>query len=301
MNFLIDIEREKKTFTFPSVTELTGKVSYCCFILFKNNKILLAIRSHSFYCSYIYVTLNKTKNSSKRLTKQQLQKISKSIRNLNIMEFIDFVSALIQQDIIEPNIYFSKREIEIIAHIDKTNNMNIFKSSNMKDLINVSDNKLIFEIEKILYDFCDMYFNNKNVKNLKINFGFTIVLPGGKKETYDKNCKETIIREVMEEINLNININEVSFLNNDFKFVNFKNSETVSPIMTCFTEDKILNHVYNDKIFIVKVDKNYEDVITNFQSTPEINSIFPLDIELDYDNMNIESLKKIIKTYKNVY
>lgn len=297
MDFRINRKREYKKFTFPSTTQAIGKISYCCFILFKNNKILLATRSHSFYCSYIYVTLSK----NDCLSEQQLQKIVGSIRNLNIIEFIDFVSALIQQNIIQPDIYFSKKEIDIIKTLDKSHNMSIFKSCNMKDLIDVSNNELIFEIEKILFDFRDMYFNNKKIKNLEIDSGFTIVLPGGKKEIGDKNCKETIIREVMEEISLDIDINEVSFLNDDFDFVSFKNNETISPVMTCFTKDKILNHIYNDKIFIFKIDKDHNEAIKDFQPTSEIGSIFTLDIKIDYNNMTIDSLRKIIKTYKSIY
>ncbi|QKE44494.1 putative mRNA-decapping enzyme [Yalta virus] len=298
MDFRINRKREYKKFSFPiSPTQTTGKVSYCCFILFKNNKILLAARSHSFYCSYAHVTLSK----NDCLSEQQIQKIIGSIKNLHMTEFIDFVSALIQQNIIKPDIYFSKREIDILRKMNDTQEKKVFKSFNLKDLVSNSNGELIFEIEKLLLDFREMYFNNKKSKILQIDSGLTVVLPGGKKEIGDKTCKETIIREVMEEINLDIDINEVSFLNDDFDFVSFKNNDTIYPVMSCYTKDKILNHIYNDKIFIFKIDKDYDDATKDFKPTKEIRSILGVKLKIDYNNMSIDSLRKIIKAYKSIY
>lgn len=297
MDFRINKKKEYKKFTFPSTPKTNGKVSYCCFILFKNNKILLATRTHSFYCSYIYVTLSR----NTYLSEQQLNKVTASIRNLNIVEFLDFLCAIINQEIIDPNLYFSKKEIEIIQKADISNNINMFKNCVMKDLIDTNNTELIFEIEKILYDFRDMYFDNKKIKGLGIDGTYTVILPGGRKEIGDKNCKETIIREVMEEINLDIDINEVSFLNIDLEFISFKNNEFIYPVMDCFTKDKVLNNIYNDKIFVFKIDKDHNEAIKNFKPNLEIGTIFTMDLKIDYDNMTIDSLKKIIKTYKSIY
>lgn len=296
MDFRINKKREFKKFTFPSSNKPTGKVSYCCFILFKNNKVLLATRSHSFYCSYIYVTLNKTTF----LSEQQVNKIISCIKNLNIIEFLDFLCALINEEIICPNIYFSKKEIDTLKRMDETNNVKLFKSCNMKELIDTNNTHFMFELEKILFDFRDMYFDNKKIKDLEIDGGFTIILPGGKKEFGDKSCKETIIREVMEEINLNIDINEVAFLNHELEFVNFKNND-LSATMDCFTKDKVLNNIYNDKIFILKIDKDDKEAIKNFKPNAEIGTIFTMDVKIDFNNMCIKSLKQLIKIYKSIY
>lgn len=295
MNFKINKKREYKRFVFPCETKIKKNVSYCCFIVFKDKKLLFATRSHSFYCSYIYVTLSK----KTELTQYHINKILTCIKNLNLVEFLDFIMALIYQGIIKAQDYFSWKELDTLIHLDQSCRVNIFKNSNMKYMLE-ENTELLFEIKKIIHNFRNWYFDNKKTDDIEFDAGYTIVLPGGKKEL-GESCKETIIREVMEEIGLDINADEVSFLSNNLKFTNFKSNIIIPPIIDCFTKDKVLNHIYNDKIFILKIDRDFNDVVKNFKPTTEIVSVISVHINIDYDNMNTESLKKIFNAYKNTY
>ena len=293
MEFKINKKREYKKFTFPCSKKQFLNSSCSCFILSGDHKIIFATRSRSFYCSYLYIAFKKGV-----LIETQIPKIISCIKNLHLVEFLDLIINMHYQEIFDLKNHFSLKEISILLEVNTDYEKSIFKDIDFKNLLN-DDELFKSELKTIINCFRKWYFENELFKELQLDSGLTIVLPGGKKED-GENCKETIIREVMEEICLDIDINEVSILNKDLEFVNFKDNKKITPVFDCYTKDKILNYVYNDKVFIFKIDKTYKDIIKNFKPTAEITSVLPMSIKIDYDNISIESLKKILKTYRNL-
>lgn len=291
MEFKINKKREYKKFTFPCSTKQFLNSSCSCFILSEDHKIIFATRSRSFYCSYLYIALKKGS-----LIETQIPKIISCIKNLHLVEFLDLITNMHYQEIFDLKNHFSLKEISILLEVKAGYKNSIFKDIKFKDLLN--DELFKTELRSIIQCFRKWYFENEVFKELQLDSGLTIVLPGGKKED-GENCREAVIREVMEEICLDIDINEVSILNKDLEFVNFKDNKKITPVFDCYTKDKILNYVYNDKVFIFKIDKTYKDIIKNFKPTTEITSVFPMSIKIDYDNVSLESLKNILKTYRN--
>lgn len=176
------------------------------------------------------------------------------------------------------------------------------KYSNIpKQIINVivEDFELIQLLEQVAIELHISFYFDEDVFNIKE--GTTIMLPGGKRTLEDLSVKDTLYREIREEISCNLNNLPVCFLDKHFNIKPLDANTDVESIMTCKTRDKILNKVYNDIISVIFIPLTSEQLLAHFIPNYEVSGLIFKHIKLNIlDVTGKQFLSEILKTFKNL-
>lgn len=284
--------REFKKFSYPTKNDIHTSNSYSCFLITNDNYVILAQRKHGFYLSYII-------NSGKKklaLTNKKKGMIIECIKHLEIQEIVTLLSVLHKNNLIDLSVCLSEEEFfDIIKNNDRNNVL-----KNIENIIDTKDSNFMYQLYNIIYDFRNYYFRGQNDKLISIHKNKTIMLPGGKKDLSDKTNLDIILREVCEELNLEINKNTSMVLTKNLEVVKLLSKDDIEPCMDCYTKDFVLNYYYYDKVFVILIDKTLDEIKKNFVSNTEVSDIVFYKIKINMrNNITSKTLKEFLNYFKN--
>lgn len=276
--FLMEADNEKWKDTMNEIKEKLSKYnlkeSLTCFLITSDNKLLICNRTQDFYISFISMAIN---------NKLLMKKILNCIQNLEISDFVSLLTVLNYKYNIK------SKFLKFILEKDYNNLMLFENIDTIKFLSKCNFNNLFYNYQNELFDILEkkiLYFLNlKHIPKSNI----TYILPGGKKEKNESDY-ETIVREIKEEVKLNIN-NDTLFLNSDFQFKSFTPYSNINPILYMSTFDYVLNYYFFDKIYILYLSESSNNLKNQFKENHEIKfiSFFDLNLQtiiLKHDNQN---------------
>lgn len=262
----------------------TNRLSYICFILLKDNKLLLCNRTYSFYYSFIISSINNNK------PKINFNKIIDCINNINFIEFISLLNSLHLQKQIDLLSILPLKELNNFRKVIEKFGFSHHEYLDFSHIINKNTLEAIKQkANNVFKNFLNSYkYMNKCNK----------ILPGGKMVN-EESYIEIIKREICEEIGLVLTEYNTKYLNNELVFESLKKDSNLLPLIYAFTKDKILKYEFHNLIFILLLDETEDSIKLNFKPNHEIKNLFYEEIYLNYNKMNMDSIKKIITKYKN--
>lgn len=294
LEYKIKNEREFKKFSYPINDTTYNNNSYSCFIITNDNNVILAQRKHGFYLSYLIIICDK----KMELNRKKKKKIIECIKNLSLDEIMTLLSVIYKKNIVDLSVCFSTEELHDIEKV--TDVYNILK--NIQNIFDTNDSNFMYQFYKILFDFRDHYLRGSLINNISIHKNKTLILPGGKRDFTDKSNRDIILREVFEELNLEIDIETSKVLNKNLKIVKILSNDDIEPFMDCYTKDFVLDYYYYDKIFLIIINKSLEEIQENFVENSEVSALIFYEIKIDTtNNFTKKKLKEFLKDYKNNY
>lgn len=279
-------KENKKIFTlfYDSTPDILNEIStninkshitHNSIIITKDNKIILCNRRLSFYASYIVHLFNKN------FKQFDIKRFIKCVRTLNIKEFAVLYYNLHKKGIINICEYVSNEIYEYI-----------YNFRDVKPFIDIPYE--IFLIYPILIDKLVKTLIDFASNKLILSNNNNTILPGGKKKFIEETSQEVLKRELEEELNLNIC--DVKYLNEYYQFKHI--DENIKPVLCMYNHDKILNFNYLDLTYIIKINKTFNEIKTNFKRNIEILNLYPsITIKFDNDELKINNIRYLLKIY----
>lgn len=245
--------------------------SFNSIITTHDNKILLLKRKNSFAVDKLY------------------NYITSYNKKINYCKIINHIKNLFQSELLMIMLTIDELDLNISELKIREKMFRIFDDKKLTEKIFVIS---CFIRLKYRYTFYKIY-NTTNDKISRIiktdNLEITItkekdiyVLPGGRKSKFDKNFKETLYREIFEELGKRLKF-ELSF---DYYHI------IISKIY-----DKVSSTMYNDITLICSINKNINDIINNFRTNEEISNIVPILSDSSFCGFN-EIKKSLLSVLK---
>lgn len=276
--FHITRKFEHKKFSRFQERRTKNSPSYSSFMITSDKKLILCKRSSSFYFSHMISVFKRLLRNDEPLKDNIVKVIVSYIIHFKEYELVTFLLWLntsydIFQDI-------TRTELDILnTGIDPIP----LQFLNDKILLLVGNPLFILSMKDIASSFVKSVCRGETNMFSHMNNDPVYVLPGGRCSSVDNNIKDTLYREVKEEIGYDMNSNDIKIVLHDFSIV--EKSNDLTPVLVCTTTDKVFNRYFVEYISIVFIPTTSQEILNSFRPNKEVSGILLLDVRNEIEKM----------------
>lgn len=292
--FHITRKFEHKKFARFQERRTKNSPSYSSFMITSDKKLILCKRSSSFYFSHMISVFKRLLRNGEPLKDSIVKVIVSYIIHFKEYELITFLLWLNTTYDIFPDI--SQAELHLLnTGIDPIP----LQFLNDKILLLVGNPLFVLSMKDIASSFVKSLFRGENNMFSHMNNDPVYVLPGGRRSSADNNIKDTLFREVKEEIGYDMYSNDIKIVSDDFSIV--EKSNDLTPILVCTTTDKVFNRYFIEYISIVFIPTTSQEIIKSFRRNKEVSGILLLDVGNEIEKMFVDkTVTPLLQVFKRL-
>lgn len=292
--FHITKKFEHKKFVQFQESLTKKRSSYSSFIITSDKKMVLCKRSSSFYFSHMTSVFKRLLRNEKILKDYMVKIILSYIAHFKVYELITFLIWVdsiynIFTDISLPEYQLLKNGIDHIS----------LQFLDNRVLLLIGQPEFISSLKEVASSFTRSLFRGDINEFSYINNDPIYVLPGGRRSSSDSDNKETLFREIKEEIGYDMYSNDIKMVSDDFS-IRDKNKD-IAPVLVCTTTDKVFNRYFVEYISIILIPNTAQDIIDSFIPNKEVSDILLLDVSNEIDTMfSDRTLTPLLHVFKKI-